>query len=257
MSPRPVLLSLFAVLPILGADLKPVQGNELSALDRTGLDRARSITSLGYEYESTVIDESGTDASRNLLRGTYAQGLLGVAIDVPISCRYNPGSGNTVNNGFGDLLLSGTIANAVNDKLRVAGGVDLSLDTASRDELGHQATQLTPLVAVAYAIDPGTRITGSIRYTADVTRQSEVQETREMEFRLGAMKMTNDQVFGMAEMRQGNDFVDHHFLFAIYAAAGVEIVPHHVARLGFTQPLDHYSRDTEGWQTTLDYAYVF
>jgi hypothetical protein len=227
------------------------------AIDLTGLDRTRPLTAVGGGVATTLISD-GDEISNGVLRGSYApQRNIGFTAELPVLVHRHWDNGHTETGAFGDLTVGATIATEIQPRLRVGAGLDLTLDTASKDAIGNNATLITPVAVGAFELDDLTRVIGSVRYTQDLDHATDVPDVSELEVRGGIIRMLTTEAFGVVEGRQRTDFEDSRLKLAVYGAAGLEIEKHHVVRGGLLMPLDRYTREATGWVLTLDYAYVF
>ncbi len=256
MSPASFVLPIFC-LPVfvLGADQpeqpKDLRDNAKSAFSATGEDITRIPTRAGLSYDSAVNDKEKSNTDRYLLTGSAAiYGLQGVA-EFPLMTRYNPGEGQTVS-GIGDTFVSGSFAFPLSPKLRLVGGMDTTLDTASKTGLGADETIYAPYIGAAVELDKDNMVMARFSYTKG--SDSDVEHG---DILVRGLHRWNAQLFTSAEVTPGWDAEGKRFTLRARVLAGARIDQHNTSSIETGQPLDGHGRDAAGWNLRLNYTFVF
>jgi hypothetical protein len=243
-----------AAAPLEPADPIPT-GATLFA--RTGLDPTHVTTAIGGRYEVSTNDYNGSDATAEVVRGSYVWNELSIAATVPARVRVNPGAGNT-EHGFGDIALRGEYARRVNEQFYGAVGLDLTLNTAEKDVLGGNATIIAPFVAVSFERNVKERWIAELHYATDVAREDgTVAHTRRLEARLGWLRDLGHGWVALLEARPSHDDEREHTGLAAFGALSKLIDGHSALSVDILQPIDHDDRHDFGWQFALEYRYNF
>lgn len=253
------LTATFALLvmasPVIAADSveqpKDLRGNSDKPFAYTGEDLTRLPTRLGVSYDSGVNHHTGSNTDNYLVTGSLSLLGLQALAEVPVYARTNPGSGET-QDGFGDTFVSGSFSLPINPKMRLAVGVDVQLDTASRDELGTGETLYAPFLAIGVEMDDDNMGIFKLSYT-DST--GDIIERWELLIR--GLHRWNDQLFSSVDVVPGWDSLNDEVILNARAVVGARIDRHNIASLQFELPIDSDSRDQRGSNLRLSYNFLF
>lgn len=234
-----------------GEQPKGLRDNAEKPFAYTGEDLTRLPTRLGFAYDSGVNHHTGTNTNAYLLTGSLS--LLGfqALAEVPLHQRYNPGAGST-RSGLGDTFVSGAFSLPFNPKLRLALGVETTLDTSTEDELGADETIYTPFLGLGIEMDEQSMFVGRLGYTDSTDDNFE-----RWELLIRGLHRLNDQLFTSLEVTPGWDSLSDEIIVNARALAGARINRHHVASIEFEIPLDSDSRDQRGSNLRLSYHFLF
>ena len=161
------------------------------------------------------------------------------------------GAGET-QDGFGDSFLSGALSLTINPKMRLALGVDVLLDTASRDVLGYGENILTPFFAIGAELDETNMGIIKLSYT-----DSTGDEIERWELMIRGLHRWNDQLFSSVELVPGWDSLGDEVLLNARALVGVRVDRHNIVSLEFALPIDTDSREDRGSSLRLNYNFMF
>jgi hypothetical protein len=230
---------------------KDLRGNSEKPFAYTGEDLTRLPTRLGVSYDSGVNHHTGSNTDNYLVTGSLS--LLGfqALAEVPVYARTNPGGGET-HDGFGDTFVSGAFSLPFNPKMRLTIGVDVLLDTASRDDLGTGETEFSPFLALGADLDENNLGIFKLSYT-----DSTGDEIERWEFLIRGVHRWNDQLFSSVEVVPGWDSLHDEFILNARALAGARIDRHNVASIEFALPIDSDSRNERGSSLRLNYNFLF
>lgn len=230
---------------------KDMRGNSDKPFAYTGEDLTRLPTRLGVSYDSGVNHHTGSNTDNYLLTGSLS--LLGfqALAEVPVYARTNPGTGET-QDGFGDSFVSGAFSLPFNPKMRLTVGVDVLLDTASRDELGIGENLFAPFLALGVELDESNMGIVKLSYT-----DSTGDEIERWELMIRGLHRWNDQLFSSVEIVPGWDSLGDDFLLNARALVGARVDRHNIVSLEFALPIDTDSREQRGSSLRLNYNFMF
>ena len=224
---------------------------------RSGLDPTRVTTAIGGRYEVATNDYDGSDATREVLKGSYVWNELSLAATVPARVRVNPGAGST-EHGFGDIAARGEYAHRLSEQLYGALGLDVIFNSAEEDVLGNNATIIAPFLAVSFERNVKERWLLEIHYATDVAREDgSVPHTRLLEGRLGWLRDLGHGFLGKLEARPSYDDERQHTGLSAFGAISKLIDGHSALSVDILQPIDRDNRHAFGWQFALEYRYNF
>jgi hypothetical protein len=230
---------------------KDLRGNSDKPFAYTGEDLTRLPTRLGVSYDSGVNHHTGSNTDNYLVTGSLSLMGLQALAEVPVYARTNPGGGAT-QDGFGDTFISGSFSLPFNPKMRLAVGVDVLLDTASRDDLGTGENEFSPFLAIGTEMDESNMGLFKLSYT-----DSSGDEIERWELMIRGLHRWNDQLFSSVEVTPGWDSLNDEVILNARGLVGARIDRHNVASIEFAIPIDSDSRDQRGSSLRLNYSFLF
>jgi hypothetical protein len=228
-----------------------LRGNSDKPFAYTGEDLTRLPTRLGVSYDSGVNHHTGSNTDNYLVTGSLSLLGLQALAEVPVYARTNPNGGAT-QDGFGDTFVSGAFSLPFNPKMRLAIGLDVVLDTASRDDLGAGETIYAPFLAIAAEMDESNMGVFKLSYT-----DSDGDVIERWELLIRGLHRWNDQLFTSVEVVPGWDSLNDEFILNTRALVGARVDRHNVASIEFAIPIDSDSRDQRGSNLRLNYNFLF
>jgi len=229
-----------------------IRDNAKSMFARTGEDLTRLPTAIGVAYDSIVNDTLDSNMDRYLVTGSIALKGLQARAEMPLYVRNNPGAGRTTS-GIGDAEVDGSLSVPLNGTLRIAAGLEASLDTAEENALGLGANLWTPYLGVAVQTDAADMVVARFSYASD---DGDLDIER-WELLVRGVRVWDERIFTGVDVIPGYDSGDDSFLLTTRVIAGAYIDDHNMASVESRQPLDSDSRELNGWDLRVNYYFQF
>ena len=245
-----------AVAAEAGDGAKASREPDKGGLDRSGLDPTKLYDFAGVAHDQNTNNEVGSDATSDVVKGQLAFDNLAVHAELPLFVRVNPGLGTT-KDGLGDLAAGITFAKELKPTFWGALRFDASFNTASDDRLGSNAIILSPAAYGSFVLDDSSRIIGGLRWAASIYTESDVPDTNRLEVPVEWLHALPQGIFVGAGGRLGREFEVDRWALSGVAHVGMVINQRHTFRLGVDVPVSTFSRDVDGQELTIDYAYNF
>lgn len=226
------------------------------SLDRSGVDPTRLYNFAGAAYEQNTNQDSGSDFSREVVKGQFVFERLAVRAAVPVNVRSNPGRGET-DDGFGDIVVGVATAKEIKPTFAAALSLDVSLNTAEEDQLGSNSIILIPGAYGSYRMNETSRIVGGLRWEASVYTESDVGRTNRFAVPVEWLHAMNQGFFVAVGPQIGYDFEAEHWSLTGLGSIGMVVAQRHTFRLSLEEPVDSRTREAEGRTLSMNYAYNF